>query len=230
MNNRDLLLRAENITKNYFDGPRVLNILTGLSIEVKKGESVSIMGASGVGKSTLLHLLGALDRPTSGEIFLNDKQYNKLSDKELAKLRNECIGIIYQFHHLLPEFSALENVMIPAMINNKKSKKDVTELAKNILIEVGLSERLTHRPAKLSGGEQQRVALARALINNPDVILADEPTGDLDQDTAQGMIELIWEKIIGKNKSLIIVTHDQSIALKADRCLKLERGKLISLK
>lgn len=222
----EFLLKAENIKKDYFDGPRVLCVLKGISLEVRRGESIAIIGVSGAGKSTLLHLLGALDRPTSGEVFLDGVKYSSLSDRDLAQLRNEKVGFIFQFHHLLPEFNALENVMIPTLIGNKKNKKDVKMSAEKILRDVGLGDRLSHRPAKLSGGEQQRVALARALINNPDIILADEPTGDLDDETAQSMVELIWEHTIGKNKSLVIVTHNSTIANKASRILRLDKGVL----
>lgn len=227
MSENNLLLKAENIVKDYYDGSRILHILKGLSIEIGYGESVSIVGSSGSGKSTLLHILGALDKPTSGNIALGEHKFSSLSDSALAKIRNEKIGVIYQFHHLLPEFSALENVMLPALITNKKSRGEIKKESVKILTEIGLADRLTHRPQKLSGGEQQRVALARALINNPDMILADEPTGDLDPETAQSMVELIWDKIVKNNKSLIIVTHDYSIAKKADKCFKIENGKLL---
>jgi lipoprotein-releasing system ATP-binding protein len=220
------LLQAIDLKKSYFDGPRVLPVLKGINLAIPRGEAVSIVGASGAGKTTLLHLLGALDRPTSGEILFDAKSYGELRDTELARIRNRRIGVIYQFHHLLSEFNALENVMIPALINGH-GKTEIQERARRILADVGLAERLTHRPAKLSGGEQQRVALARALINNPDLILADEPTGDLDLQTGAAMIELIWQHTVGKGKSLIIVTHDPEIAGKAHRSFRLHDGILI---
>lgn len=226
MSENNILLKAVDICKDYYDGPKVLHILRGISLEIYKGKSISIIGTSGSGKSTFLHLLGALDRPTKGEIIFENKKYNNLSDNNLAEIRNRKIGIIYQFHHLLPEFSALENVMIPALIQNTGNKKEIKARAEQILSEVGLGERFGHRPAKLSGGEQQRVALARALMNDPDLILADEPTGDLDPETAQAMIDIIWQKIVERNKSLVIVTHDHAIASRADFRYKLDKGTI----
>jgi lipoprotein-releasing system ATP-binding protein len=220
------LVRTIELKKSYFDGPRVLPVLKGLNLTVSRGEAVSIIGASGAGKTTLLHLLGALDRPTAGEIVFDGKPYSEQRDSDLARIRNRHIGVIYQFHHLLPEFNALENVMIPALIA-EQNKGEIREHACDTLSQVGLSERLTHRPARLSGGEQQRVALARALINNPDLVLADEPTGDLDLQTGAAMIELIWQHTVGSGKSLIIVTHDPDIAAKANRCFRLHDGVLI---
>lgn len=222
------VLKAIALKKFFYDGPRVLEVLKKIDLEVKAGESVAIMGASGAGKSTLLHLLGALDQPTAGEIILDKVSYASLNSRELAEVRNKKIGFIFQFHYLLPEFTALENVMIPALINNRKRKggNEIRAKAIDLLEQVGLGERLSHRPAKLSGGEQQRVALCRALINEPLVVLADEPTGDLDLATGEEMIQLIWEHTVGKGKSLVIVTHNPEIARRADKVFHLHQGVL----
>ena len=219
------VLEAIEVKKNFSDAHRVLEVLKGVNLCVQKGESIAIAGVSGAGKSTLLHLLGALDRPTAGTIILAGHNYNDLKDKELAQIRNRRVGFIFQFHHLLAEFSALENVMIPSLINGSP-REEVTKRAKLLLEEVGLGERLNHRPAKLSGGEQQRVALTRALVNDPDLVLADEPTGDLDLNTGAEMINLIWAHTVERGKSLVIVTHDPEIASKAHRIYRLHNGIL----
>ena len=219
------VLEAIEVKKNFSDAHRVLEVLKGVNLCVQKGESIAIAGVSGAGKSTLLHLLGALDRPTAGTIILAGHNYNDLKDKELAQIRNRRVGFIFQFHHLLAEFSALENVMIPSLINGSP-REEVTKRAKLLLEEVGLGERLNHRPAKLSGGEQQRVALTRALVNDPDIVLADEPTGDLDLSTGAEMINLIWAHTVERGKSLVIVTHDPEIASKAHRIYRLHNGIL----
>ena len=219
------VLEVIEVKKHFFDAHRVLEVLKGVNLRVQKGESIAIIGVSGAGKSTLLHLLGALDRPTAGKIILAGHNYNDLKDKELAQIRNRSVGCIFQFHHLLAEFSALENVMIPSLINGSP-REEVTKRAKLLLEEVGLGERLNHRPAKLSGGEQQRVALTRALVNDPDLVLADEPTGDLDLSTGAEMINLIWAHTVERDKSLVIVTHDPEIASKAHRRYRLHNGIL----
>lgn len=219
------VLEAIEVKKNFSDAHRVLEVLKGVNLCVQKGESIAIAGVSGAGKSTLLHLLGALDRPSAGTIILAGHNYNDLKDKELAQIRNRRVGFIFQFHHLLAEFSALENVMIPSLINGSP-REEVTKRAKLLLEEVGLGERLNHRPAKLSGGEQQRVALTRALVNDPDIVLADEPTGDLDLNTGAEMINLIWAHTVERDKSLVIVTHDPEIASKAHRIYRLHNGIL----
>lgn len=219
------VLEAIEVKKNFSDAHRVLEVLKGVNLCVQKGESIAIAGVSGAGKSTLLHLLGALDRPSAGTIILAGHNYNDLKDKELAQIRNRRVGFIFQFHHLLAEFSALENVMIPSLINGSP-REEVTKRAKLLLEEVGLGERLNHRPAKLSGGEQQRVALTRALVNDPDIVLADEPTGDLDLNTGAEMINLIWAHTVERGKSLVIVTHDPEIASKAHRIYRLHNGIL----
>ena len=219
------VLEAIEVKKHFFDAHRVLEVLKGVNLCVQKGESIAIAGVSGAGKSTLLHLLGALDRPTAGTIILAGHNYNDLKDKELAQIRNRRVGFIFQFHHLLAEFSALENVMIPSLINGSP-REEVTKRAKLLLEEVGLGERLNHRPAKLSGGEQQRVAMTRALVNDPDIVLVDEPTGDLDLSTGAEMINLIWAHTVERGKSLVIVTHDPEIASKAHRIYRLHNGVL----
>jgi lipoprotein-releasing system ATP-binding protein len=243
------LLAAKNIQKSYKSGGKTIHILRGVNIELRKGESLAIIGASGAGKSTFLHLLGALDRPDDGIIILDGSDYQKMSEPELASLRNRRIGFIYQFHHLLPEFSALENVMIPGIIQGGAQIKSPSDLisyiwrifrptikanlfadlrarAENLLAELGLAERTTHRPAKLSGGEQQRVALARALINNPDIVLADEPTGNLDLSTGDKVLEVILQNTVGKGKSLILVTHNPDLAARLGGIHLLKNGIL----
>ncbi len=222
---RPLLLQARGVAKKFLDGDRVLEVLRGADLALHRGEAVAVVGASGAGKSTLLHILGALDRPTAGEIEMEGVAYSRLSDSALAELRAKRVGFIYQFHHLLPEFSALENVLIPGLIA-KAPFGAMMARAHELLDAVGLSDRLTHRPARLSGGEQQRVALARALMNNPDLVLADEPTGDLDQETAHTVIDLIWRQTVGAGRSFLIVTHDPTIARRADRILRLADGRL----
>jgi len=197
----------------------------GVDLKVGAGESVAIVGASGVGKSTLLHLLAGLDRPTSGVVLLNGEPYSSQNETETARIRATMIGIVYQFHHLLPEFTAEENVLMPGLVAGLPLR-EARQRAEERLIEVGLGDRRRHRPAKLSGGERQRVALARALMNDPSVVLADEPTGNLDADTARETIELLWQSTLAKGKSLVIVTHEPFIARRAGRIHRLEKGKL----
>ncbi len=220
------LLQVTGMTKDYRDGNRLLNVLTNINLTVERGEIVSIVGFSGSGKSTLLHQLGALDRPTSGIVSLLGQDITKLDDTKLAIFRAKHIGFIFQFHHLLSEFTALENCIIPGLILAQYDIEAIRERAAQILESLGLQERLRHRPSQLSGGEQQRVALARALMNDPDIVLADEPTGNLDIQTADTVIDLLWKNCRQKNKSLIIVTHEPTIAKRADRCLRLVKGVL----
>lgn len=220
------VIEARGLHKTYHDGTRDLPVLRGADLDIYPGEVVSIVGLSGTGKSTLLHLLGALDRPTAGTIRLRGKDLAGLSSRELAEMRCRSIGFIFQFHHLLSEFSALENVLVPGLIM-KRGMEELRSDAVRLLESVGLGDRLEHRPAKLSGGEQQRVALARSLVNNPDVILADEPTGNLDPRTAETVMELLWENTRQRNKSLVIVTHDLGIAARADRQFSLQDGLLV---
>lgn len=219
------LLSARGVTKDYFDGTRVLRVLSDASLDIFPGESVSIVGASGAGKSTLLHLLGALDKPTSGSIKLKGEELAAMDSRGLAAVRNRSVGFIFQFHHLLGGFNALENVMMPGLILGQ-DPDEMRKKATDLLSRIGLGDRLTHRPSKLSGGEQQRVSLARALANDPDLILADEPSGNLDAGTAKTVMDLLWENTVGRNKSLVIVTHDPEIAAKAGRPLRLRDGGL----
>ena len=223
------LLVAEDVHKTYRDGERTLEVLTGTDFRVDRGEFVSIVGSSGSGKSTLLHILGALDFASSGTVSLNECNYSEFSASELAVLRAREVGFIYQFHHLLPEFNALENVMMPGMILRYPTGF-LIERATQLLQNVGLGQRIQHRPAKLSGGEQQRVALARAIMNDPSIVLADEPTGDLDQKTGREVMDFVLSQTVEQGKSLVIVTHDPEVAARADRCYHLENGKLTEQK
>ena len=222
MNN---LIRIVDLYKSYYDGLTELPVLKGVDLEVKKAEIVAIVGASGVGKSTLLHLLGGLDRPTEGTVFFEGEDIFALNDQELDRFRNEEIGFVFQFHHLLPEFTALENVAMPGLIARKKSD-DAQDRAKELLDYVGLGERLEHRPSELSGGERQRVAIARALVNQPKVLLADEPTGNLDQKTSEAVHDLLWTLNDQFNQTFIIVTHNQTLAQRADRVIQLVDGQV----
>ncbi|MEW6609081.1 MAG: ABC transporter ATP-binding protein [bacterium] len=218
-----MILKAIDVYKSYISGKIEIHVLCGLNLEVKKGEIVVIVGASGVGKSTLLNLLGTLDKPDEGEIRFEGEDIAQLS--RLARFRNESMGFVFQFHHLLPEFSALENVMLPGLIARRQQGK-IKKEAELLLEEVGLGERKNHKPGQLSCGEAQRVAIVRALINNPQLILADEPTGNLDWHTAQEVYSLLEKLIREKNHTLIMVTHNDELAKRADRRLKLVDGKL----
>jgi lipoprotein-releasing system ATP-binding protein len=216
------MLTARNVTKNYSNLP----ILKGVDINVSKGEIVTIVGSSGAGKSTLLHILGTLDSPTTGDVILNDVNLTRLKGNALADFRNRHIGFIFQFHHLLPEFNALENVCVPGFIAGT-SKNAVREKAAFLLETLGLKDRLDHKPNALSGGEQQRVAVARALINNPDVVMADEPTGNLDSHNARELHNLFFELREKFNQTFIIVTHNEELAPLSDRQLVMKDGRII---
>ena len=223
MNN---ILRAENLFKSYRMNKNVnLEVLKNVSIEIEPNKISVIVGASGAGKSTLLHILGALDRPDSGKIFYENENINSLSDERLANFRNKNIGFIFQFHHLLPEFTALENVAIPQMINGK-SLKEATIKSKQLLEAVGLSERVEHKPAELSGGEQQRVAVARALANEPQIIFGDEPTGNLDSANSESIHRLILELRERFNMTFVIVTHNSNLVKLADRVYEIKDGTI----
>lgn len=215
------MLQATNIHKSYGH----LKILKGVSLEVQKGEIVSIVGASGAGKSTLLHIIGTLDKADEGSVNMGGIALNKLSEKQLSEFRNKHIGFIFQFHHLLPEFTALENVCIPALIA-KKNKRETKQQAKKLLNLLGLSDRLQHKPNELSGGEQQRTAIARALINNPSIILADEPSGNLDSENAKELHRLFFSLREKLNQTFVIVTHNEELANMADRKLVMKDGCL----
>ena len=217
------LIEAKNIKKSYtISKKNSLEVLKGINLKIFKGEIASIVGKSGAGKSTLLHIIGTLDRPDSGEVYFEGENLFKLKDKVLAPFRNQKIGFIFQFHHLLPEFTVLENVMIPALIGGNNS----LEKAETMLEEVGLKDRIHHKPSEISGGEAQRAAIARALINSPELVLADEPTGNLDSDNANAIINLIFELRIKYNKTFVIVTHNEEFSQKCDRIIKMQDGKI----
>jgi lipoprotein-releasing system ATP-binding protein len=217
------ILTARGITKNYYVGDNTLEVLKGVDLDLVKGEILAVIGESGAGKSTLLHILGMLDRPTSGSLILNDQEVVGKSDEFLAGYRNRLVGFIFQFHHLLPEFSALENVQIPARISGKNGN-EIRDRATYLLDRVGLSARLLHRPGELSGGELQRVAVARALMNEPELIFADEPSGNLDHRNSVVLHELIWNLAREQQCTFVIVTHDLALAQKADRIVRLLDG------
>ena len=215
------MLRAIDIYKSYGK----LEVLKGANLEISKSSITSIVGKSGTGKSTLLHILGTLDEPDSGSVEIEGEDVFQLSSKQLSKFRNKKIGFVFQFHHLIPEFTALENVSIPALIN-KASKSEANAKAKELLDYLGLADRLNHKPSELSGGEQQRVAVARALVNNPSIIFADEPTGNLDNQTSSELHELIVKLRDELEQSFVIVTHNQELAGLSDRCYEMSDGIL----
>jgi lipoprotein-releasing system ATP-binding protein len=221
----DPLVIARNLRKSYKMGRRDVNVLQGVSIEVTRGEFVALRGASGAGKSTLLHLIGGLDTADSGEITVAGEPFHKMSGGQLARFRTEKIGFIFQAYHLMPEFDALENVCIPGRIA-RHPVEAVRERAAELLKRVGLGQRLDHRPRELSGGEQQRVAIARALVNNPEVIIADEPTGNLDSHTGGEILDLLSEIRAEKNTTLLIATHDTKVAERAPRVVQLIDGQI----
>ena len=217
------MLTATNIVKNY----GLLPVLKGVDIQINKGEIVSIVGSSGAGKSTLLHILGTLDAADEGSIILEGQRIEHLTGRKLAAFRNKNIGFVFQFHHLLPEFTALENVCIPAWIAGPK-KKEVIARATQLLTTLGLESRLENKPQQLSGGEQQRVAVARALINNPSIIMADEPTGNLDSANAKELHQLFIDLRNQFNQTFLIVTHNEELAQMSDRILQMKDGKIIN--
>lgn len=225
--NSELLLKVSNVSKRYNDGSVETQVLHSVDLEVYKGEQLAIVGSSGSGKSTLLHIMGTLDKPTSGNVTMLDEDLYQLSNKRQAQVRNNNIGFIYQFHHLLPEFSALENVSMPALIQGK-TRKEVEGKATALLERVGLGHRLAHTPAELSGGERQRVAIARALINDPKLVLADEPTGNLDANSGEAVYELITELAAQLGTAFVVVTHDQQLAARMDRQLHMKDGYLVN--
>lgn len=221
------LLEVQDLCKSYGNGESRVDVLKGVSIRLHKGETVALLGASGAGKSTLMHILGALDRPTSGSVRYEGADIFAKSESQLASFRNRSIGFVFQFHHLLPEFTALENVMMPALINGT-SKIAASAAASSILAEVGLGHRLTHKPGELSGGEQQRVAVARALVLQPQLLLADEPTGNLDMKTSESIHELFEELHVSRGLSIMVVTHNERLAAKTMRQIRLLDGRVQS--
>jgi len=219
------LVRTENIIKNYISGAETLYILKGINLEIEEGASAAISGQSGSGKSTLLNILGGLDRSDEGKVFIGDCEITSLSEKELALYRSKQVGFIFQFHYLLKDFTALENIMIPAYIAGIK-KKEALERARSLLVDVNLEDRAGHFPSQLSGGERQRVAVARSMINDPDLILADEPTGNLDPQNSDIVAELLYSSAQKRGKTLVVVTHDRKVADRAVVHLYLENGQL----
>ena len=219
------ILACEAVCKNYYDGQLNVQVLDNLTLQVDKGQSIGIVGASGSGKSTLLHILGGLDKPTSGRVSLMGQDLSQLSQKQLSGLRNQYLGFVYQFHHLLPEFSALENVMMPLLIG-KRPKEQARERALLMLEKVGLKDRVQHRPGELSGGERQRAAIARALVTDPACLLADEPTGNLDRKNALNILDMMMELKQEFGTALVVVTHDDEMAARFDRVLNMTDGAL----
>jgi lipoprotein-releasing system ATP-binding protein len=217
------LLRVENLQKRFVHEGQRLDVLRGVNLEVQAGEMLAVVGPSGAGKSTLLHLMGALDLPTEGRIYYQGQDVTRLSSARLAEFRNQTIGFVFQFHHLLPEFTALENVMMPGLIGGKP-RGPLSERAKSLLEEVGLSHRLRHRPGELSGGEQQRVALARALTMQPKVVFADEPTGNLDSATSEAVHELLFELNRLHHTTFLVVTHNRELAARMPRMVRMRDG------
>jgi lipoprotein-releasing system ATP-binding protein len=223
---KTLVLEARDVHRAFRQGPIDLEVLKGVNLAVAPGERLAIIGASGSGKTTLLQILGGLDQPTSGSVRIADNDIHSLDEKVRGELRNRTLGFIYQFHHLLPEFSALENVAMPLLVR-RESRHNAEKRARAILERVGLGERLVHRPHELSGGERQRAAVARALVTGPALVLADEPTGNLDGNNAESVFALMLELNREFSTSFIVVTHDRKLAARMDRILELERGNLV---
>ena len=220
------LVSIDNLCRSFQMGKQTVHVLNGITMTLARKEMVSIVGASGAGKSTLLHIMGTLDRPTSGKVLFEEKNMFRVSETALAGFRNRSIGFVFQFHHLLPEFTALENTYLPALIQ-KIPKQQAVDAAKSLLSEVGLSHRLHHKPGELSGGEQQRVAVARALIRHPDLVLADEPTGNLDTHTGDELFELLRKLNHTHGTAFVIVTHNEKLSLQTDRLIQLQDRQII---
>lgn len=221
------ILKLENVEKKYSGSVEELHIINNLSFSVEEGEFISILGRSGSGKSTLLNIMGLLDRVDGGKIFIGGQEVDKLSEEERDKIKNQMIGFVFQFHYLLPEFTALENVMLPALLNNFDKKLEIEKRAKELLEKVGLGERENHKPSQLSGGEKQRVAIARALINSPKILLADEPTGNLDEETSEIIFKILKDINKNEKQTIIVVTHSKDLAEISDKQLYLKKGVLV---
>jgi len=220
------IIAAEKIHKSYPVGKSSeLKVLKGIDLKIGKGEILAIVGPSGVGKSTLLHILGALDKPTMGKIIVDSTDVSSMKEYQLAAFRNKMVGFVFQFHHLLPEFTAIENVAMPGLIS-RKNPREVYQKAEELLEEVGLKDRMNHRPSELSGGEQQRIAFARSLINDTVIVLADEPSGNLDMANSVALHELMWKLVREKNTTFVIVTHNKELASQADRIIELYDGRI----
>jgi len=221
------LLEVRDLYKSYGNGAKV-EVLKGIDLSVAAGDTIALVGPSGAGKSTLLHVMGTIDRPTSGTVLFDGQEIFKLADQPLAAFRNRSIGFVFQFHHLLPEFTALENVAMPLLIGGTK-RSQAEGRAKELLADVGLAHRVTHRPGELSGGEQQRVAIARALVRSPRILLADEPTGNLDMKTSEEVHDLLYSIQKSTGISLVIVTHNEQLAAGMDRIIRLVDGKIVEM-
>ncbi|MFC6440161.1 lipoprotein-releasing ABC transporter ATP-binding protein LolD [Bowmanella sp. JS7-9] len=219
------LLRCIDVSKSYQDADKHVQVLKQVNLSIEKGQQVAILGTSGSGKSTLLHILGALDKPSSGQVIFDEQDIFGYSRQQQAAFRNQSLGFVYQFHHLLPEFSALENVAMPLLIGGESQSK-AKQAAANMLERVGLGSRVEHKPSQLSGGERQRVAIARALINQPKLVLADEPTGNLDEDTGEGIFQLLGELKTQLDTAFVVVTHDRALAARMDKTFQLHHGVL----
>ncbi|TKB80883.1 MAG: ABC transporter ATP-binding protein [Nitrospira sp.] len=220
------MIHVVDLSKSFSLGGLDVQVLKGIQLEIQRGELVAVVGASGAGKSTLLHIMGTLDHPTTGTVRFDGQDLFKMSDREQSEFRNKKIGFVFQFHHLLPEFTALENVCLPAYIQNRQGG-DVQQAAEGLLTEVGLGHRLHHKPGELSGGEQQRVAVARALIQSPDLVLADEPTGNLDTHTGDAIFSLLRRINQTRGTTFVIVTHNEKLSAQASRIIRLEDGQIV---
>jgi len=224
--NKTAILHCQQLGKTYTEGPNDVEVLKGINLQIQAGERLAIVGASGSGKSTMLHLLGGLDLPSTGSVWVDGQELSRMSDKKRGTMRNQYLGFVYQFHHLLPEFTALENVAMPLFIRGV-DMAEAQDKARALLSEIGLEDRCEHRPTELSGGERQRTAIARALVTEPKVVLADEPTGNLDVDTASSVFDTMVDLNQRVGTALVMVTHDNSLAARMDRVLKLDHGTVV---